>query len=554
FAFKRLPEVLERQTNNYQSIVGRVADTVHNLAGARDGVAFLVERIEGEPSWFRYNNEDGWRRHGWRLGHWRAEAKQLGPALEERLLTIVLDELRSDLESRQARNRVMYYRRNSYYWAEKEKDFRRTAEEVYAKRKTSGAAVQYIADYLYRGLNHFDRAIEILFIAYNEERLDEGGQSKLVRFLHERGRYGESIAVLQPLIRLRPGNIQYRVWLMHAYFRTKRQAELLALLKQTDEYFHQEGRWAEGPMAALAKSCLDNQLYEQSAAYYEELIPLHQRTRPRRGIGGGTLSSYYGYMARAYAGLKNTAKAVDAACGAVVSWGPTHKNRRNALKALSQVLRDSPDLDAYVAHLDGQVEETKQDNWIVRKALGMVYAEKKQYVKALAQLALACEVQPNDTEIHRQLVACYDKQEDKEGAIRQLLSSLQLSRRDIQLYKDLGQRLQDLDRPKETERAYTSIVEMLAHESESHTLLAEIRQGQDRWDEAVVHWQRVAQIRALEPTGLLKLAAAQIHRQQWDAATETVRKLDAKGWPSRFGDVRGQVRQLERQIEEGRKR
>ena len=553
FAFKRLPEVLPRQTSNYQSIVGRVANTLHDVAGASHGVAFLVERIENEPSWFRYNNEDGWRRHGSPLGRWRSEAKPLEGGLEQRLLKIVLTELRRDLESRQSRHRVMYYRR-SYYWAEKQTDFRRTAEEVYAKRKTSGAAVQYIADYLYRGLDHFDRAIEILFIAHGEKRLDESGQSKLVQYLHERGRYGESIAVLQPLVELRPGNMQYRVRLMHAYFRTKRRAELLALLKQTHDYFHQKGRWTEGPMAALAKSCLDNQLYERSAEYYEELIPLHQRTQPRRGIGGGTLSSYYGYMARAYAGLKNTVKAVDAASGAIVSWGPTHKNRAGALKALLQVLRESPDLDGYVTELDKQAQESKQDKPIVRKAVGMVYAEKDQYAQAIAQLTLACELQPNDTETHRQLVACYDKQEDKQGAIRQLLASLQLSRRDIQLYKDLGRRFHDLNRPQQTQRAYTSIVEMLASESEGHTLLAEIRQEQDRWEQAIHHWRQVARIRALEPTGLLKLAAAQIHQQQWDAATETLRKLEAKGWPSRFGDVRAEVRRLEPQIEEGRKK
>jgi hypothetical protein len=52
-------------------------------------------------------------------------------------------------------------------------------------------------------------------------------------------------------------------------------------------------------------------------------------------------------------------------------------------------------------------------------------------------------------------------------------------------------------------------------ESESHTLLAEIRQQQNRWPEAIEHWQRVAEIRSLEPTGLLKLAEAQLHERNW---------------------------------------
>ena len=48
FAFKRLPQVLKRQTNNYQNVVSNVAYTVHDVAGPRDGLAFLIERIENE--------------------------------------------------------------------------------------------------------------------------------------------------------------------------------------------------------------------------------------------------------------------------------------------------------------------------------------------------------------------------------------------------------------------------------------------------------------------------------------------------------------------------
>jgi len=447
----------------------------------------------------------------------------------------------------------MYYRHHSYYWKEKEQAFAATVEQVYAERKASGAAVQYMADYLYRGLEHYDRAIEMLLIAHKDEVLDETGQSKLVDFLHRQSRFGESIAILEPLVKTRPDNMQYRVWLMHAYFRTDRPDQLLTLLKQTDDYFHQAGRWQESAMAPLAHSCLSNQLFDQSVAYYEELIPLHQRTQPGRGIGNGTLSSYYGFLADAYAGLKNTTKAVDAASGAIVAWGPTHRNRQQAVETLKRVLRNAPDRDAFAVELDRQAEETGLHNPIVRKALGQAYLEQGEYAKAIEHLKLACEVQPNDTETHQALVQCFDQQQDKEGAIAQLLASLQLSRRDIKLYEDLGRRYEQLERTDEAERAHTSIVEMLPSESEGHTLLAEIRQRQNRWDEAIVHWQQVARIRQLEPTGLTKLAEAQIHQKQWAAATESVKQLDAKGWPSRFGDVHGTVRNLEQQIDAGRR-
>ena len=60
FAFKQLPEVLKKQTNNYQNLVSSAARTVHDVLGPRDGVEFLLDRIEHEPAWFHFNNQDGW--------------------------------------------------------------------------------------------------------------------------------------------------------------------------------------------------------------------------------------------------------------------------------------------------------------------------------------------------------------------------------------------------------------------------------------------------------------------------------------------------------------
>jgi Tfp pilus assembly protein PilF len=553
FAFQRFPELLKRHPAHHQSLVGTVAHTLHDIASVRDGIRLIVESIESEPGWLRYNNNDGWQRHGGTLAYWRTQLKEPLGDLEPRLLKIVCKELRLELESRQSRNRNMYWQHHSYYWKEKEADFLAVAEDVWAERKKSGAAVAYIAEYMYTGLGRYDRAIEILFIAYRDKLLDQSAQARLVQFLHWQNRYGESIAVLQAMIERWPDNLTYRTQLLHAYFRTQQPKALLGLLEQTDEHFHKNGRWTEHAMAALGYSCLENELFEQSVKYYNEAIPLHQRTQPRRGIGNGTLSQYYANQARAYAGLKKTAEAVDAACGAVISWGPRHDRRAEALIALRHVLQNAPDLDAYVVKLNEESEKTGQDKPIVRKALGQVYLDRKEYDKAMVQLRIACNLQPNDTEIHQALVACCDARGDKEEAMRQLLQSVQLSRRDIKLYEDLGRRLVEMKQPQEAERAYTSTVEMLPAESESHTLLAEIRQKQNRWPEAIVQWEQVARIRALEPTGPLKLAEAHIHQKQWEAAADTLRKLESKTWPSRFGDLGPQIRQLWQRIDRARK-
>ncbi len=522
FAFEMLPPLLPQQTNNYPSIVGTVAQTVHDLAGPREGIIFLLNQIETEPRWLRYGNQDGWTLHSWTLAKWRLEATDLGDA-EGRLLRLVLAELRRDLETRTDRNRPIYGHHSGHFWKEKTADFARVAEEVLSRHNQSPAAVAYIADYFYHGLGQPGRAIEILFVAYQQKVLDEPGQARLIYYLHRESQYAESIPVLEPLVERRPENLEYRVQLMHAYFRTAQKNRLLALLKQSDAFFHEQNRWGEHALARLAASTLHNELYEQSVAYHKELIPLHERTQPGRGVGNGTLSGYYIGLANAYAGLNRTAEAVDAAGGASVAWGPHHANRAAALETLKQVLLRSTDLDGFVAHFDRQ----KQDSAIVRKALGQVYRAKGEHAKAIKQLELAAELQPNDAEIHQLLIASLDETGNREGALRQLLQAVQHSRRDLKLYEELGKRYVAAGQPQEAERAYTSIVEMQPAESESHALLAEVREKQGRWTDAIAHWEQAARLRALEPTALLRLAAAQIHEQQWDQARQTLRRLEA---------------------------
>jgi Flp pilus assembly protein TadD len=544
YTIKRLPTLLKTQINSYDQVVRDLAETVRQVIDARAAIAFLLDRIEDEPGWLRYTQQDAWSWHASTLALWRFEAKSLGD-LEPRLLKFCVTELRRELRSRESRNRILYDRRHTYYWSEKEADFARAAVAILDERKQSGASVEYIAEYLFFGVPREKQAIEALFAAHEQKILGESGQSQLADYLHRQGRHAESIPLLRALVELRPEYLDYRTRLMHAYFRTGKQAELLALLKQTDAFFHEKDRWNEGAMAGLGASCLENHLYAQSVAYYDEVIPLHQRTHPRRGIGNGVLAGYYAAAARAFSGLGKTKEAVDRASGAVVSWGPRQQQRQDALNALVDVLAAARDLDAYVAELDKE----KLQSAVIRKAIGQAFVRKEKHLQAVAQFQLAAALQPNDAEIYTALIACYDKLGDKEGAVRQLLEAVELSRRDVKLFEQLGRRLADLQQPVEAERAYTSIVEMLPNESESHALLAEVRERQDRWQDAIGHWERVAKIRVLEPTGLLKLAAAQIHEKAWDQAAATVRTLRSQSWPQRFGDVHQQAHELARKLE-----
>ncbi len=548
FAFKTLPPILKEQYVRYDAVVLEVSEALYHIAGPRDAIAFVLDRVDDEPDRLRYANQDAWNRHGGQLASWRANVKDLG-ALEPRLLKLVLAELRRDLRTGEARERRMYDRRRDYYWPEKEAEFAKVAEEVLAGRKASSAAVESIAEYLFSGLQHQKRAIEILFTAHEAKVLSESGRWQLIDYLHRTQRFAESVPLLLPLVETRPDNLGYRTKLMHAYFRTGKQAELLALLKQTDAHFHEKDRWTEGVLAALAESCLENRLFAQAVAYYEELIPRRERDHPRGGGADGTLSNYYAHAARAYAGLGNTKKAVEMASGAIVSWGPNQEQRKHALAALVQVLFDAPDLAAYVVELNKE----KLQSAIVRKAIGQAYMQKNDHARAIVQLNIAADLQPDDAEIYTALLACHDKIGDQGAAVRELHRAVELSRRDIKLFEQLGRRYADLNQPHEAERAFTSIVEALPNESESHTLLAEVREKQKRWPEAIAHWERVAEIRVLEPTGLVRLAAAQVESGDRAGAARTVQKLRGQVWPPRFNDLPNQLRDLERKLEERQK-
>ena len=214
---------------------------------------------------------------------------------------------------------------------------------------------------------------------------------------------------------------------MNAWFKTGKPERLARLLQETHDYFHKDNRWAEHAMAKLGRSCLENEIYRAAVDYLEEAIVLRQRTAPRCGIGDGTLSGYYGDQARAFAGLKKTSEAVDAAAAAVVAWGRNGTNRNHALKSLRGTLRAAPDLDAYVVQLDKRAAETREENPILRKAIGLVYRDRSQFGKAVAQLRIAVEVQPDDAETYQALLACYDRQNDQQGAVEQILAWRQLA-------------------------------------------------------------------------------------------------------------------------------
>jgi tetratricopeptide (TPR) repeat protein len=540
FAFRRLPELLRRPCKQYWSDVTETANALHTIAGPRVALAFLIERIENEPVWAGRAASQGLNQYAWYLKQWPTEVDDLGD-LGPRLLRVRLKELRKVLRRRDPSDR--FQQQDIAYFAQNRAAFVKVADEVLAENRDSGHAAAYIADWMYNAIaGSKARAIAILLDAHHRDTLDRAGKEMLVKFLMEQGRYADAIPVLEGLVG-QPDDLPCRVQLMQAYFKTKQPERLMELLKQTDARFRSGGCWQENVMATLGKCCLDCELFQQAAGYCQEAIAHHQRNRDERGIGDKTLMGYYDSLAKAWVRLGKTAEAIDAAAAALVSL-PRDQRERNTL---GEVIGEVADLDGYVARLDRQARETGLDSPIIRREIGWTYLGDGNSAMAVQQLRLAAEMQPNDAETHEALLECYD-QDDKRAAIGEILRWRDYARRDIQLYADLAVRFQAIGEPEEAERARTSIVEVLPAEAESHQMMAEMFQDEDRWAEAIIQWEQVARIRSLEPTGLLGLAAAQIHEERWQEAKATLKKLRQTAWPARFSEVDAQIRDLEQEI------
>ncbi|NMD19061.1 MAG: hypothetical protein GYA76_02090, partial [Verrucomicrobia bacterium] len=80
--------------------------------------------------------------------------------------------------------------------------------------------------------------------------------------------------------------------------------------------------------------------------------------------------------------LGKTKEAVDAAAGAIVSWGKRLEQRKAAVENLTRVLREAKDLPAYVASFEEALAKDKQENPTVRKALGRAFLERGDLAEA----------------------------------------------------------------------------------------------------------------------------------------------------------------------------
>ena len=327
FVAKKFPELAQGQITNYRSMVSTQAYAIGSVLGSRDKLAFYIDRLEHEPAWLARSGEDGWSNYHGELAQLRLDVKILG-TLEPRLLALVIAELKHELRTHTSRGGEMYGNDNGkFFWKEKTADFAKAAEEVLAESLDGPKTNEHIARYLINSLSLWDRAIEILFAAHRRELLDESGQQLLITALFHQKRHGEAIVLLESLVRKHPKEIGWRTQLMHAYFKSRQPRALQTLLAQTKKDFIDPHPNDETMNSILAASTLENEIYEESAKYYETAIKTRTDALHGRTQGDGTLAGYFQQQAKAYSGMQNTFQAVEKASAAIVIWPARHEQR-----------------------------------------------------------------------------------------------------------------------------------------------------------------------------------------------------------------------------------
>ena len=82
----------------------------------------------------------------------------------------------------------------------------------------------------------------------------------------------------------------------------------------------------------------------------------------------------------------------------------------------------------------------------------------------------------------------------------------------------------------------------MPNEAEGHHELAKVRHQEKNWDLAILHWMRVAELRELEPTGLIGKIRSELAADRRGEAEQSFAKLNEKKWPNRFRGELDKVR------------
>ena len=551
FAYGTLPRILAMyRYGNGQGMVSAIASFLEDTSGAADALRFLVTRAENEPTWLRYIGVDFWNAQGYRVSNlFHSLGHQTSRDLEPRLESLVVKALREGLEREQFRHRALFHDNDRSFWKAKRDVFLQVARDALTRAGDHHPALLFVTSYMYHGLSAYGEAITALQKVHARGKLSPSGRHSLASMLHGRERWEETIAMTQPLIQRSPEDLTLRLWQMDAAHGLKRDAFLKQTLSDAETWLKTNDRWHENAIARLGAGALRNLMYEDTVRLYGEAIALRTRSASNRGVGDGAVSGYYGNVARAHSGLGHTDAAVDAASGAIVSWGHNVNGRTAAIKTLVHVLQTAKDLDAYVTRFEKRLVDDGQENPIVRKAIGRALMELSRPGDAARHFDLAITGSPVDLDLHELAYKAHKAAKNHAEADARMLAWAKVAVRDVSRWRALGDLRSNMSDRDGADRAWTSMVEATPGEAEGHLELGRVRGAMNRWADALHHAREATRLRPEHPSGLLDEGKALVKLDRKADATLVLEKIRGRKWvltPFKFDEKVKRLAQMVR--------
>lgn len=533
-----LPTLLARVPLDAAAQIQVVARSVHKLDGAPRAIGFVLDRADAEPTWLARIGRDAWRRSAWDVARWRKEAGALGP-LEPRLLARVLAQLESDLRSGSWRANWFWNLGQKWAWPEHEQDYADTAARVAELEEGSEAIVVRCASLLRSPLKRHAQAIDMLTAAQQRGLLHERSRWTLVRWLTQDGAFGRALPLVQALVAERPDTLSYRTQLAEVLAGLGRKPQALAALQDAEKRLRSQKRWNVSSAGTLGAAAVARGFGAQAETWLRDALQMRRAQRGTKSGADSTLSTLYRQLARACGLQGHTEPAIQAAADAILTANPrSHSQMRGAVSALTSAVRGADDLAAWIRTYDARVARSGMDAPLLRKAFAAVFRERKHDRDAVVQLRLARDLDPADGDVHRRLVAAYDRLGDAQAAIDALFGSIRLAPHALGAYPDLAARFAKAGQAAQAERALTTLAEMAPHQPAGHRALAQAWEARQRFADAAVQWHQVVRTDRLDPTGWLGWARSLVRVHDEAGARKALEHVLHETWEARFGDVK----------------
>ncbi len=548
----RILPALKTLSHQRRDVTINMASTLENIVGKNEAMQFLLDEYDRAPISVRRLPYDGWEAYNSYLASWRPGVTDA--TLLDRYFQIVVKRLTNYLVHGTQSNEA-FFRGHSYYWAEKEDTFAATALAVFAAREPAPDLAERVANYLRGSINKPSKAVDFLQSIRRTAAFSENVQYLLATTLMEVNKHAEAVVELKQLYAARP-SLRYGLRLMGCYHTLGQREQLHQALASVEKVYAPKGAWNLGDLSRVAQTCYETQLYLDAERLYGILIPQARQANPNPRQD--EMWNYYRYQALTLIELDKTGPALDSIASAIVLWGSTFQQRADVLESLRTVMDRAKDPQAVINYLDAEARKNNgKENVLLRRMLAEVLIAKQKHGLAVSQLKLVLEIKPDDDTASKLLIQAYDVLGQSAEALQAALHRSEYVSRQTATWKELGDRLSKLNEAVQAERAYTSLIEVLPNDADSEMALAQVREGQNRWEEAVVHWKLARDYRNEDPSGLLGLAKAYLHQKQWPNAQATIDQLrkPAKPWHQRFESlkVKEQVEELTKRLNEGKK-